>query len=246
MTKKKIHFDNLVIEVTRKCNMHCAHCMRGDAQNIDLDEGKLSKFLSQVGYIGSITFTGGEPTLNLPAIKAVLTYCKLHEIPVMDFYIVTNGKEITSDFLNVLIDWYVYCIECGGEPEMCGVALSQDKFHDHIAPENVAKLRALSFFWPDDKKTRNWNAPSIIDLGRARSITDLDKRNILRSDTIDVSDYGDHLQVTDAAITFTVNGEVLGDCDYEYENTEEIKVCDFNNAIETFDKIANDPNFVLW
>lgn len=246
MTQKKIHFDQLVIEVTRKCNMHCAHCMRGDSQNIDLNEGKLAKFISQIGYIGSLTFTGGEPTLNIPAIRAALTYCKLYDIPVMDFYIVTNGKEITNEFLNTLIDWYVYCIECGGEPEMCGVALSQDKFHDSIKPDNVAKLRALSFYRPDDKKTRNWNAPSIIDLGRARAITDLTKRNVLRPDSVDVADYGDYLQVTDAAITFTVNGEILADCDYEYENTEEIKLCNFNNASDIFTKIATDPNYIIF
>ena len=64
---KKLSFANLAIEVTRKCNMHCAHCMRGDAQNADISEGKLSKFLSQVNFIGSLTITGGEPTLNVNA-----------------------------------------------------------------------------------------------------------------------------------------------------------------------------------
>ena len=29
----RIKFKNLMIEVTRKCNMACAHCMRGEQQD---------------------------------------------------------------------------------------------------------------------------------------------------------------------------------------------------------------------
>ena len=103
--------------------------MRGNAENEDLNLDKFAAFIKDVDSIGSVTFTGGEPTLNINAIKFVLHMCKALEIPVYNFYIVTNGKEITAEFLNAMIDWYVYCIECGGEPELCGVALSQDEFH---------------------------------------------------------------------------------------------------------------------
>ena len=242
---KKLSFANIAIEVTRKCNMHCAHCMRGDAQNADISEGKLSKFLSQVNFIGSLTITGGEPTLNVNAIKAILTYCKLFNIPVMDFYVVTNGKEITTEFLNSLIDWYVYCIECGGEPELCGIALSQDVFHESIPHENFAKLRALSFFRPDDKNTRQWKQPPLINLGRARQLQEYTKRNVCRIEEIDVSTQDDTIFVNDTPIAFTVNGDILYDCDYEYEEENDIKICSFENAAETFYKIATDPNFTL-
>ena len=36
-----------------------------------------------------------------------------------------KGRE-ACDFQSREVHWYVYCIECGGEPEMCGVALSSD------------------------------------------------------------------------------------------------------------------------
>jgi hypothetical protein len=53
------------------------------------------------------------------------------------------------------------------------------------------------------------------------------------------------ITTTDGNITFTVDGEILFDCDYEYESTDEIKACDWNNAVETFGRMANDPNYVF-
>ena len=29
-------YDNIMIEVTRRCNLRCEHCMRGEPQNIDM------------------------------------------------------------------------------------------------------------------------------------------------------------------------------------------------------------------
>jgi len=240
----KLCFDNLIIEVTRKCNMCCEHCMRGDAEDSNLNLDKFTEFINNVDSIGSITFTGGEPTLNINAIKFVLHMIKTLNIPVYSFYTVTNGKKITSEFLNIMIDWYVYCIECGGEPDLCGVALSQDEFHEYIEPENIAKLRALSFYRPDDKKTRNWSQVQLIDIGRARNIVSNPKRDPMRyPPTVDI--INDTITITDGQITFTTDGELLFDCDYEYESTDEIKACDWNNAVETFNRMATDPDYIF-
>ena len=240
----KLCFDNLIVETTRKCNMQCEHCMRGEAENADLDLDKFAAFIKDVESIGTITFTGGEPTLNINAIKFVLHMVKALEIPVYSFYIVTNGKIITAEFLNAMIDWYVYCIECGGEPEICGVALSQDEFHEYIDPENEAKLRALSFYRPDDKKTRNWKRVELIDLGNARNLVSNPKRDPMRYPPT-VEPLNDTLTVYDGQITFTVDGDILFDCDYEYESTDEIKACDWTNAVEMFNRMANDPDYIF-
>ncbi len=29
---------SLILEVTRRCNMCCAHCLRGDAEDIDMEK----------------------------------------------------------------------------------------------------------------------------------------------------------------------------------------------------------------
>ena len=44
--------------------MSCAHCMRGDAQNKDINLNWVDEVLRNTAFIGKIHFTGGEPTLN--------------------------------------------------------------------------------------------------------------------------------------------------------------------------------------
>lgn len=60
----KMKVCNLILEVTRRCNMNCAHCLRGDAQNMDADPALIPKIFDGIDDIDTITFTGGEPALN--------------------------------------------------------------------------------------------------------------------------------------------------------------------------------------
>lgn len=82
--------NNVVIEITRRCNMCCAHCLRGDAENVDIQEKYIDAFLDSFekgAYISSLTFTGGEISLNIPAIRYTLKAVKERGIAVGSFYI---------------------------------------------------------------------------------------------------------------------------------------------------------------
>lgn len=59
-----INASSLILEVTRKCNLHCAHCLRGDAQCVDMSKSTIDKLMPMLGKVSSVTFTGGEPSLN--------------------------------------------------------------------------------------------------------------------------------------------------------------------------------------
>lgn len=238
----KLSFQDLAVEVTRRCNMNCAHCMRGEAQDIDLDLEKFDKFLENVSHIDTITFTGGEPTLNINAIRHILETCKKNKIDVYNFYLVTNGKKIENEFLNLMVDWYAYCYDCGGEPEYSGLALSQDEYHESFDIDVVAKLKAFSFFNMNDKKT-DWEKAYLVDLGRARSIGGHTKRDPhYYPPTVEECD--DTIRVYDGSvIAFTCDGDILFDCDYEYESTDNIKACDYSNALDEFHKMATDPDY---
>lgn len=218
----KIEFNSLAIEVTRRCNMHCDHCMRGEPQNKDVSRETIETLLQNTKSISDILFTGGEASLNTDAIKYTLESCKKYHIPVYGFYIITNGKEIHNNFLCACIEWYSYVIECGEDTECCGLALSKDMFHESISYENQSKLQAFSFFRED--KFTDFDKMPLLNLGRARNILGFTKREKDYDYEPCVSKDINNLYNIDDIITVTVDGDILSSCDYEYNNTDNIKI----------------------
>ena len=96
----KLKVCNLSLEVTRRCNMNCEHCLRGDAQNMDADLALIPKIFAGIDDIDTITFTGGEPALNTAYIKAVVDYVIEHKIPVHGCFVATNGKIYSQELVD--------------------------------------------------------------------------------------------------------------------------------------------------
>ena len=55
---KELYIKNLCIEITRRCNMCCAHCMRGDAEPVDIPLKHISNLLRHVRHIHHFNITG--------------------------------------------------------------------------------------------------------------------------------------------------------------------------------------------
>ena len=214
----EIYLSQLVLEITRKCNMSCKHCLRGEAQDVDMPLDVIDKTLDAVNGISTITFSGGEPTLNIPAMKYALKVCKEKNIPVYSFFVATNGKEVTTDFLTCMIDWYAYCYDCGGEIEISAVALSQDMFHDCIDQSNISRLQALSFFDENAKKT-DWDKMYLINEGRAAELPS----SAYKKRELDPRLYSYYIEgyqtlTVVSYLYFSADGTVKISCDTAYEN----------------------------
>ena len=69
---RELYIKNLCIEITRRCNMRCTHCMRGDAESVDIPLKHISNLLRHVRHIHHFNITGGEPSLNVRAIRHIL------------------------------------------------------------------------------------------------------------------------------------------------------------------------------
>lgn len=66
------------------------------------------KLLSMVSSVGTILFTGGEPSLHPEIIKYTLDKMKELCIPLEKFEIVTNIMKVTDEFISVLNSLHEY------------------------------------------------------------------------------------------------------------------------------------------
>lgn len=80
---EKVVFNQLTVEVTRRCNMACGHCLRGNTENVDLIGMNIDSILDQAEAIGRLIITGGEPTLNMGAIQYLANGIVRRGIPLM-------------------------------------------------------------------------------------------------------------------------------------------------------------------
>jgi organic radical activating enzyme len=183
LNKPKLTFEYLTIEVTRKCNMRCAHCLRGDAQDVDIDYKHIDDLLDQVEVIGHLDVTGGEPTLNLDALEYILNGLCKRGIPLCEFGLYTNGLIYSERFVK-LIKWCkqiidVSCSNClknGNEYQpqrylsRCNVGVSLDRYHEQhdICMENYHKYKAALSDYADIRMILRGNNPK--RYGRARHL----------------------------------------------------------------------------
>lgn len=245
MEKKKISIDQLAVEITRWCNMSCAHCLRGDRQLVDISKNTIDNFLERVKEISTITFTGGEPACNVSGMRNFLAACRKRNIPVYGFYLVTNGKVVPDSFLRAVDEWDNYCMKCdygkvSGSIKadeairvvswmqqrikdfMSGLALSLDEWHEPIPLKNIMRLMSRRAFVTD--KMIKTGDSSLIYMGRATQMPEKCMDEI--SPAYYEHDYS--TEQTDPAggdiieqLYLNAKGGLLYSCDLSYEKQEE-------------------------
>lgn len=99
--------------------------------------------LRHVKYIHHFNITGGEPSLNVRAIRHILSRVRAYGITVNDFYIVTNGSATSrsAEFIKACAALYEYQEEKEQDSGHM-LEMSDDRFHD--AAVRAATLAALS------------------------------------------------------------------------------------------------------
>lgn len=207
-----MYIQDLVVEVTRRCNMLCEHCLRGNAQNKNITHEIIDRLLESVTYIGTVTFTGGEPSLNVSAIKYFIKKVEDRRISIGGFYVVTNGKIQSIALVKALIDLYSIC----EEKEVCGLVVSRDQYHDGC---RTPLYEALTFY---QAESRDQQIPqsAIINEGRA-NYNGIGARDIeVRAFELDDDQDDDEIRVN-SLVYISANGNVMSDCDCSYRRIDE-------------------------
>lgn len=186
----------------------------------------LQKVLEDINSIGSLTITGGEPTLNIPAIRFILEELKRLEIPVNNFYIVVNGRKTCQsvDFLHLLIEMYMY--QDYKDEYLPMIQMSNDKYHSHPDEQRESKefLSMLSFFSCRDDEYKMSN---IISEGRGYDLGGWKDLNY--SKDISINEYEDIIEI-DTMIYLNAKGQICNNCDYSYETQDELYLFDINET----------------
>jgi len=212
--------DNLIIEITRRCNKACYFCLRGEAQNIDISDEILETFLKRFSYINTLTITGGEPSLAPQKIMRIIEIIKQNRISLNSFYIATNGEEASSEFVNSLLQLYLEC----EDPEMSSVDISNtdnyDEYSDAVRTLQVFRFTNLKY---NDYSEANW-----IDEGLAQE-NGVGKRAVsVYPIVVKESEYDD-ISIEEGDIYLNALGDIIGCCNLSYESQDDYTICHYDD-----------------
>jgi hypothetical protein len=218
-----MYINDLILEVTRKCNLLCEHCMRGNAQKKTFnrfDDLETFFIANKVEGVGTITFSGGEPTLAYKAIAKTLEFMKKLNIEVDSIYTVVNGTNCPDGFLKTMLDWFMYCTS----NEMSSISISSGMFYDvqmGRSDEVIKKLSLLKY-----SKVRSDLTPQdLIAEGRAARFLE-DSGLIDEARTVRPED-----NIDSDGIYINVNGDIVFGANFSYKNQNKYKVGNIQNYI---------------
>jgi hypothetical protein len=222
---------DLVIEVTRRCNMQCPHCLRGEAQNLDIDRQYVDQIFSKISRIYTLTITGGEPSLAPDKIEMVTESAKQHEVSIGSFYCATNAKQVPDRFIMAILQLYLYC----EETEDSWLTYSSDPFHAPVSPRMIKRLEAFRFVEPKHGAQK----PEQL-LMEGRAYNNYGGGRYLEPQSFRV----DNESIDDNELYLNCKGNLVAGCDCSYETQDEsnflignvMEIGDLQKAIEQYNR----------
>ena len=198
--------DNLVFEIGRGCNMKCAHCLRGEAQNVQMKYDCIDKVLENVESLNSLTLSGGEPMMYPETIEYIINKIIERKISVMSFFIATNGSIISEKVAMALVRLFAWC----DEKELCELKISADKYHNNDY-EVIEFWKMFSFTNVDTSLEDKY----LLAEGRAFDIVGAHRKPSDDGITMEDED-----TVSEGFIYVNALGDILTGCNYSYESQQ--------------------------
>lgn len=132
---KKYKYEELIIEITRKCNMKCAHCLRGDAQNITMSREVIDRIFEDAADCKKILFTGGEPLLALDEIEYFVDKLIASNWTTNNVVMIINGTIRNKKLIDIANRF------CNSRDNgIFQIIISDDEFHDAVESTSTLKF----------------------------------------------------------------------------------------------------------
>lgn len=247
----RLSVTDLTLELTRRCNMKCPHCLRGDAEDLDMSRQVIENTFSAMREISTLTFTGGEPSLVPELMQYALSMAKKYHVRVTEAYLATNGLAISEKFMAVCRAWHMKCLSDAipytdryvdtdqirniiqatkaYEPAGIYIDISMDPYHDSIPLDNVLKLCTLPNVRTDKYRPADDDS-WVLHVGRAywngigRDDTESSRPWAYgeASGTMRI-EWNDAIggAVYDGLLYVNAEGKILKYCDYPYDDQDE-------------------------
>ena len=147
----RIAYLGVQFELTRRCNQNCLHCCRGNSQDLDLSTDVVDAFFDKndIHSIGSLKFSGGEPTLNGKILEYLITQLVERNIEVFSFMVTINGLSYSESLVTGLNKLNEHCkkYQKRSDREQCGILfVSQSQYHQPALKDVIERFSELPYF----------------------------------------------------------------------------------------------------
>lgn len=149
----EIIYKELGIELTRRCNEKCEHCLRGPAENIDLSKEVIDSLFdnNNIRLIENLLLSGGEPTMNGEALSYLVDKIIEKRVVIGTYRVIINGTYYTEEFGNAIRRLHEYIDSIGWNKKynvlhansFGRIGISQDQYHKEARKEVLDELLEL-------------------------------------------------------------------------------------------------------
>lgn len=112
------HLDRLVIHVSNDCNLRCLYCYAAGGaygstrklMSLNMLQTVLNVFFQHFDSITNVQIFGGEPLMNMPAVRAICEYVRARNEEAehkTSIGLVTNATLIDAEFIELVKDYEV-------------------------------------------------------------------------------------------------------------------------------------------
>lgn len=146
---KKVCLHFSLIEITRKCNLKCKHCLRGEAENTTITKEMIDNFFDNIDGILILNFTGGEPLLALDEIEYAIDKIIRDKINVGGLVVITNGTILDKRVADIFNKYNKYLHENmsyffeDGKNTRVELLISNSEFHNNQPEKAVEFYRSI-------------------------------------------------------------------------------------------------------
>ena len=164
--EKPLALKVLLLAITKKCALQCAHCFEWDALNgkekLSIENLKTVIRKFQENGVAQVQFSGGEPLLRVPAMLELMAAAA----PGTDFWVITSGHRFTAENAVAL-----------RRAGLTGVTISLD----HINPQLHDQFRGFAgaYAWVEQAAANARNAGLLLNLSLCATRSFTTEKNLM-------------------------------------------------------------------